>query len=624
MFVMSMKQLFRRPGRALIFFLLIAAVTALLVFSTVSMVETNLQLDAVENQFATIATVAQHRQQGDELLKVDMLDFQGTEYVNGPETRPYLLAYNPKLHSTDTQYTADSIHIVTFTPLEDCTALKQVVNIEIEEAFYNKFDAAGANIVGYSEEELLPGKVVPMVQLFDFLPLETGKTYIANLDFTMHMLDTGKGREDEGYMPVRGPFTTQHTADGEMKESDPALSQGSRVDEVTEGFWKEGGRGQDWLSWVEALQFEKTTSPLPVIPTDSLALLPAFHSKQAYISSGREITQDEFEQGAKVCLLSRELMARNVLKIGDKIRLPMRVALYGFILNPFRRFHFNLDYSFTPLDANGEVYEPFWDEEYEIVGEYRQLSDASNALYADAVIVPANSIGAGWEDHIAYYEPMNSMDTSFQIPNGKIAEFNTALNQVVPGVAKLEIVYDDNGYEEMIGSLRDARLSAGLLLVIGAFSALTVIILLLYFFVVKERKRTAVERSMGVSRNGCRVSLLAGIMVLTLPAVMLGSYGSWLAMEAKSKAPDGVEVKTSSGLQDSVETAYFSRDFSLWAENEYSEADIQLDSDAHATQRTLYIAVPLGVLLIVWILSAIMVDHSMQIEPIMLLGGQNE
>ena len=40
----SIKQLFRKPGKALIFFLLMTAATALLVFAAVSMVQTNQRL----------------------------------------------------------------------------------------------------------------------------------------------------------------------------------------------------------------------------------------------------------------------------------------------------------------------------------------------------------------------------------------------------------------------------------------------------------------------------------------------------------------------------------------------------------------------------------------------------
>lgn len=92
-------------------------------------------------------------------------------------------------------------------------------------------------------------------------------------------------------------------------------------------------------------------------------------------------------------------------------------------------------------------------------------------------------------------------------------------------------------------------------------------------------------------------------------------------METKSNVSHDIKTEIP---PDSMETAYFSRDFSLWAENEHSETDIYLDRGANSVQIMLYIVVPLGILLIVLILSAVMTNYSLRIEPIMLLGGQNE
>lgn len=623
MFCVSVKQLFRKPGQALIFFLLIAASTALLVFSAVLMTETNQRIDAAESQFTTIATVTQNWQAGDEILHADMLNFEDAEYINPPETRPLLMTYNPELYTTSTQSSGDSIHLVSFTPLADCSAMDELVDVEIQEVYYDWYDSTKNNF-GSTEKALQPGNVIGVHQLFDpIVTLEVGKTYIANLSYIEE-----QAVFEAGYIPNRAPFSTQHSSSGEMVEGGITreggiLTDQPRIEEVTENFWDEEGRGEDWLNWVQALENERHTSHIPVLPTNSLTLLPAFHSNQAYISSGREITQEEFEKGEKVCILPRELMVRNALKVGDKIDLSMRFAMYGFVPGESRLFHFNLDYSFSPLDAQGNLYKPFWEAEYEIVGEYKQLREGANELNYDVIIVPSNSIGAGWEENIAYYEAMNGMNTSFQIPNGKIAEFNAALYRAVPNAAKLKIVYDDNGYEDIIGSLKNARLSAFLLLGVGCFSVLIVVILLLYFLVVKERKRTAVERSMGVSRNGCRVSMLAGILVLTLPAVILGSYGSWLVLEAESNSSNKIVVEAPAELN-SMETAYFSREFSLWAENEHNQAGIQLDDHAVHVQKMVYVAVPLSVLLIVLILAMVMINRSIQIEPIMLLGAQNE
>lgn len=268
-----------------------------------------------------------------------------------------------------------------------------------------------------------------------------------------------------------------------------------------------------------------------------------------------------------------------------------------------------------------------------MVGIYRELYPSSGELYGEAVIVPSKSIAASDAGNVIYYSPMNHWSTSFQIPNGKIAEFNTALHNAVPEASKLEIVYDDNGYGEIMQSLKNARLSALLLLGVGALSAVVVVVLLMYFFVVKERKRTAIEQSLGLSKRQCRVSLMSGILALALPAVALGSWVSWvmgnvkfeekrpIAAETSSEVDPDVEAMSVTEPDENIETAYFSRDYSLWAENENSEADIVLDDAALAVQKALYLAVPGAVFICVALLALVMVNGNLRIEPILLLGG---
>ena len=61
----------------------------------------------------------------------------------------------------------------------------------------------------------------------------------------------------------------------------------------------------------------------------------------------------------------------------------------------------------------------------------------------------------------------------------------------------------------------------------------------------------------------------------------------------------------------------------MWAENEHNEPDIFLESDVRSMQNIIYVAVPLGVFLGVLILSTLMVNRSLRIEPIMILGGKD-
>lgn len=639
MFLNSLKQLFRRPGKALIFFLLLAAATALLSFAAVSMAETSQRIDAAESQFTTVATVAQDRQPGDKLLRADMLDFEGAEYVNPPETRPYYLARveGCQGYGENSHMSAASIHVVEFTPLEENKAVDEPVKMRIEKAYYNKYDHTKNSWIGYSsqEKDLEPGDIAYFIQ--DYIQQPTtyrlGKTYMANFWYS----DADSIEHDIPVYSVHGaPVSTQRDPEtGEITNSDVfSDNRKRRFDEVTEGFWEPGGLGEIWLKWVDQLKLWDRHW-LPVIPTNGMNLLPSFHSRDTYVDDGRAISDEEFMSGSRVCMVSNKV-ALSGIRVGDRITLPLHMAFYGYRPSQFFSFEFALGYDFSPLNAQGDVYEPFFEDEYEVVGIYRSIYDGGNELYNEAFIVPSKSITTSDENNIVYYSPMNHWSTSFQIPNGKIAEFNTALHNAVPEASKLEIVYDDNGYGEIMQSLKNARLSALLLLGVGALSAVVVVVLLMYFFVVKERKRTAIERSLGLSKRQCRVSLMSGIMALALPAVALGSWASWAMGNVEFEEERPMAAETSSEIEpevgdmsvsqpgEDIETAYFSRDYSLWAENENSEADIVLDDAALSVQRVLYLAVPGAVFIYVALLALVTVNGSLRIEPILLLGGPAE
>jgi hypothetical protein len=614
----SIKQIIRKPGKALIFFLLIIIVTVLLSFSTVSMLQTNQRIDTVEGQFSTIATVEQELRPGDALLHADMLDFEGAEYVNPPETRPYYLARVPGVNNSGlySHIESASVHVAEFTPVES-GGYTEPVKMQIVKSYYDKYDHTKANWIGFGsqEKDLEAGDVAYFLQDYIKTPTsyEKGKTYIANFQY-----DDSVSQESgiPVYSVSGAPFTTQREGElGQKIESTVMPSQCRRFDEVTEDFWGPGGLGMIWTEWIEQLKLWDRNW-LPVIPTNGVQLLPTFHSKNAYMDRGREITAEEFKKGSNVCMISDKI-ALNGIKVGDTINLPMYMAFYGFQPDRFYTFEFPFAYDFSPLNAEGEAYGPFWQKEYEVVGIYRQLTPGAGELYGEAVIIPSKSVTVSDENNIVYYAPMNSWSTSFQIPNGKISEFNTALHKAVPEASKLKIVYNDNGYEEVMASLYNARLSTALLLGASILAGLVVILLLLYFFVVKEKKRTAIERSLGMTKNQCRVSILSGLMALAIPAVLLGGWISWGMMNIEA-----VPVQEGGHSEDNIETVSFSREYSLWAESESSVTDIGFEEVDIYFQMLSYFLVPLCIVLTVLLLTVFIVNRNLKIEPIILLGGR--
>ena len=510
--------------------------------------------------------------------------------------------------------------------------------IRLERTLYKAAEGSPRIMEMFSEGSEVPMCThnQPVQQAF-----EAGRRYIAMLKFDQY---SEEGVWDaESIVLFTGPFSTQvdagtHLAmekgtvpktnnlyyeDGGwsyIEESFTTTSKFSETvyaDEVTDGFYDEGGRGQIWLNWAEGLeQVTKQEKHFTVIPTNSLDLLPAFHDRSAMLTEGRAITDGEFASGARVCLVSKGFLGINGLYIGDKLPLSLVYSMYGQCWKWDSGDGFGG--TFSPLNAEGELYEPFWEAEYEIVGtydmpfneEFKYCLDTGKGIKGDSIIIPAKSVEASDENNIAYYAPMNAWTTSFIIPNGTIEEFDKRLHEAVPEASKLVITYDDSGYGEVKESLNNARLSGLLLFLVALLAAMAVIVLLLYFFVVKEKKRTAIERSLGMTKNQCRVSLVSGLVIIALTASLLGSIAGAVLVE---------KADFSVGEQEEFDSEY-SLEYSMWAKNQdAAELDLEV-----STPWGVYIAAPLVLTVVILLLSVEMVDRSFRIEPIYLLSSKDE
>lgn len=638
----SMKQLIRTPVKLLIFFLLLALCTLLLVFSSSLMAETNQRIEAIEKDFTTLGSVEQppisskitvkHNEcLGDvtktldiysEIVPIDMLNFEGANYLTPPENRPTYFAYLPEMNHASIA-TSRGLHVFVFVPKES----------------RNTFDPVEAEVVkvlntnfGYSSVDgakVTEGQTITICRCGGadedgrYSPMEAGKQYVGA--FFMYTCSVHGGAE---YMLRDAPSSTQYDRDGNEFVSDRFPENPRRVEEVTENFWEPGGSGEAWLAWAN-LQSEQEHL-FCVKPTSGLQMLPLFQEHREQIIEGRQITQEEFETGAQVCMVSRPLAGKNLLKIGDRIPLSLLYSLYGCNQNEYQW----MEFEFTPFDAKGNTYQYFWEADYEIVGIYDAYNTAESynqgELPSEMFIIPEKSVGASDENNIVYFNPMYRFDSTFQIPNGTIAEFDQALRAAVPEVSELEITYQDNGYSEIAESLNSVRTSAIFLLVLGIFATVTVLLLLLYFFVVKQKKRTAIERSLGMSKHQCRVSLISALAVMTIIASVVGSISASFLLttanplnrpENRNVAETSVTGETDEEtLLQQSDITVFRMDFSSWSPNQ-----TQVDFDETAFMPIYLFILPAAfIVLFVILFSILLVNRNLKIEPIYLLTEKME
>ena len=674
----SLKQILRTPARTSLFFVLMMMATLLLVFSASLLSETEQRIDEVERTFTTVGRVEQPPVMTDVItatwetecwgynlstddiwdvrVSVEDLQFEGANYVTAPEFRPYYMVEHPDWdHTLPVESSGRRwYHIFEFTALEDSDELGAAW-VRVEEYLLQQHNIAedlGALPPHRGEKTFfcqcggtyyVPNGTV--------LPLKKGKRYIAavRLGNGCHyhgITNPDYPYQDEDWMThleytvFQAPYSSQRDAAGNEIQSDwfPYLDDGTqdmyRVEEVTDDFYEEGGRGQNWLRWANTIN--QYIRYFPVMPVDKPHMLPVFQEHRAFMTMGREITQEEYDSGALVCMVPDMTLRLNGWKIGDKLSLPLLFSVYGpdakmitIPATPTSSAYLYTPYRFSPISADGSDYEAFWEAEYEIVGAYDllQKTDVYNKgeIYPDTILIPQNSVRASDENNIAGFNYFDGKTVTFQIENGTIDEFDAALRAAVPQAEDLIINYNDNGYTEIMESLQGTRAAAQLLFIVGLLASMAILLLLLYFFVVKEKKRTAIERSLGMSKRQCRVSLLTGVLVLTILAAALGTLGGAGAMQLANRQDETVTVESTVEETDAEEVIYSADDYnpkySMWAKADKSAQEVDLTA---TTPVYVYVAIPLALVLLVLVLSLVLINRNLKIEPIYLLSGKME
>lgn len=645
MFSLSLKQLLRTPLKSLLFILTLASATMLLVLGTILLAQTNAHIDQVEKTFTTIGMVEQRPSSTktviyedscgnvstaeydvyDELLSLDILNFDGADYIQPPEDRKCYLAkaytnldYSYSVGFKDWDDYDRRFTIAEMTALEDGLP-GEPIKARIDQVLL------GSNLVG-NEINFCPHhyKSLPV--------LKKGKKFIACMK-----IETCEKHGAE-FVPVSVPYTSLYDDEGQpvtggnfpgfhlfrqdvsnswirCREFEGSVADMEAVDIFLQTEDENYSMGT-WIDWASSIRNEYEY--YPVIATNSLTLMPSFQSKNAQIADGRAITQEEFESGAMVCLVPDSWnKTNNDFAPGEYsgLVLPISITLHGYPVGKFNasgNSGYNRPYSF--INEEGWRFSTFSQGCYTIVGTYTVKNKSFFArgdteLADNTVIIPARSVTAP-DSNIVYRGPLSSSNVSFQIANGSISSFDKKFREAVPESEMLTITYADNGYEDIMPSLERTRTAAVLLCAIGVATSIAVVIFLLYFFIAKECRRTAIERSLGMSKRQCYISLVSGIMTLTLIGIAIG--GGLGAMMV-----DSAKVETDTERENTY--AMYSTQYSDWT-NKWNQVTQLPEADEVRMPTILFVlAVSASLVLLIFILSMALVTINLRIDPVMLL-----
>ena len=564
----SLKQIFRTPVKTGLFCLIFLFGTMLFTAGLNLWIEISEKIKAADETFVTIGTVEQKEQStvmeqwwdaglqdyiyqetetyGD-FLTTDLLEKLDIDFITAPRQRPYFGAYSEGLRTggelTDESFTG--IFLAEIRVLEDAVS-EFAAKADAPGTDVQKADASGTDVrkADASETDVpesdvpepdVPGACVPdhpiPVEVTRVLwgsesfsgkkiyfcdhrteqpePMEAGKTYLTFLSMNPVNADKHKDFEGTEYMPLR------------LYENQARLWY-----EVTEDFYgTEEGIRWEKIAGMLKLCYE---SMLPVTPVSDLQLLRPFHDGDAVLEEGREIDPSEYESGAKVCLVPQKFAKQNDLRTGDHFPLQFYFADYQYPLCQVGLGNGGLD--MEALDADGNVLEPFQESEYEIIGIYSYpvvLTSDPHAFVNNQIFVPENSITEDFQNHVVGCGPMQAYNTSFRIKNGSAEKFLEEFSRL-PESSLLEIEFDDGGYEAFASKMKNTRIVAAVLFFAGFALLLATIAFLMYFMIWKQKRRTAVERALGMTNRQCAVSLLSGIVLLT---AVCGTAGAAVGMQ---------------------------------------------------------------------------------------------
>ena len=258
----------------------------------------------------------------------------------------------------------------------------------------------------------------------------------------------------------------------------------------------------------------------PVTGTGNIHLMMPFYNGEVYISSGREFTEEEYENGEKVCLVSETFAVKNGLELGDQIRLPLIYSNHRFAAGA--RFGISGLGVTALLNAQGEIYPAFEDSMYTIVGMYSGKVGLSDeyGLAPNEILIPSRSVKNSDTNNLVAYGPMRGSTTSFQIENGRIQDFMEKWSE--QGIENVEIVFYDGGYTQLKAGIDNMKNISRILVIMGLVLVLMVLVYFTWLFIIRQGERTAIERCLGFSRKKCFLSLFTGIFLLIAAGSVCG------------------------------------------------------------------------------------------------------
>lgn len=320
----------------------------------------------------------------------------------------------------------------------------------------------------------------------------------------------------------------------------------ARIDGTVEEFLADPAHAE-WLRILEVQDMAQHS--VPILGTESMESMYLFTNSKARIYEGRGITPEEYESGAKVCVISTTLAQNSGIAVGDTIPISQFWCYTGSQDD-------NASTDTTPQDGrlnnptignvttNTELMTR--DEEFTVVGTYLLSSEWSDNSYdftPNTIFIPKKAqLGGGFggfshggkvtytgSDGEEQTAICSSPDASWgvyhavKLKNGTTEEFLKAL---VGTSLEGEYIITDQGYGSILGSIRAVSASSRQLFALVCLGWLLLLCLYTLLYQGQQRMTLGIMRSLGANAKAAQRYLMGGGMIVAASGVAVGSVVS--------------------------------------------------------------------------------------------------
>ena len=566
----ALKRLYRTPVKTIIFILLISLSASALSISAGMWKYSYDSIKHSKDAFTTIG-ILRELEFTEQIYKNSVkpkYDYEllgkvkeaaaGLQYTRYTDNREYLMGYSPNVTSSVINGNYDSSYPYAYSIVTGVCESVGYSNYANYSAII-KIDKEDLNILpyfvensNYSDTEYIDIQGHYLTSDLDF-PFKAGEKYIIyayinGYDYEykrwVGYLDYKKTEYSEcseRYV-LSDKEKTEHpefNRDSVQRILDDSMLSCHILSTDAKSFLDSGN--ERWKEIVNNCRITKHSTE--ILLTDNIYSIYSFNIGDVFILRGRAIRKDEYEQGAKVCVVNSSFLYANNLKIGDKVKLSVYESDFIEDYKMIRSGSVgeaagenDTEDFFTPLGYEGQGF--INEIEYEIVGVYRLPPSAERGellLSSNVMIVPSKSIEGDFNTKPVEAEVVRDVDGTIQrfkmertsipgsfsvvIENGKIEEFEEEMAALGYGGM---FYYFDQNYSQIFGILDGYLKTASFIVLISILAWVCIAAVFLSIYMISSRKSLATMLSLGSGRIKAFTSEMAGISVIILIASILG------------------------------------------------------------------------------------------------------